>query len=91
MEEFEHIKIPKEYIPVKTKLNYSNAQIANGLFNGIVFANLSFFYHQKLGADPIPLGIEWLLFAIWNTTNDPLFAYIIDNTRSDIGRRIPYI
>jgi GPH family glycoside/pentoside/hexuronide:cation symporter len=32
-----------------------------------------------------------LVYAIWNAINDPLFGYITDNTRSKLGRRIPYM
>jgi glycoside/pentoside/hexuronide:cation symporter, GPH family len=33
----------------------------------------------------------WLIFAIWNAINDPLFGYLSDRTKSTLGRRIPYI
>jgi GPH family glycoside/pentoside/hexuronide:cation symporter len=36
-------------------------------------------------------AIVWLLFGIWNAINDPLFGYISDRTKSNLGRRIPYI
>jgi len=85
------IEIPEESVSVKTKLNFSIGGLANGLMNGFVFANLTFFYQIKLGADANLLSIGWLLFAIWNTINDPIASYFIDNTRTKIGRRIPYI
>ena len=56
-----------------------------------MFGNLTFFYQTKLGADPGLLAIGWLFFAIWNTANDPIVSYFVDNTRTKIGRRIPYI
>ncbi|TFG06666.1 MAG: MFS transporter, partial [Promethearchaeota archaeon] len=37
------------------------------------------------------IGIGWLIFAFWNALNDPLFGYYEDRTKSDLGRRIPYI
>jgi len=83
--------IIEESIPVKTKINFSLGSLANGLLNGFVFANLTFFYQIKLGLAAELLGIGWLIFAIWNTLNDPLASYLIDNTRTKIGRRIPYI
>ena len=87
----ESMDIPEEYIPIKTKVNYSLGSFANNTLNGFVFANITFFYQVKLGLPVELLGIGWLIFAIWNTLNDPLASYLIDNTRTKIGRRIPYI
>ncbi|MFX0048689.1 MAG: MFS transporter, partial [Candidatus Hermodarchaeota archaeon] len=72
-------------------LSYSIGGLANGLLNGLVFANLTFFYNVKLGADEGLLIIGWLVFIIWNVINDPIASYIVDNTRTKIGRRVPYI
>ena len=83
--------IPVEYVPLKIKINFSFGSFANNMLNGFVFANLTFFYQIKLGLAAELLGIGWLIFAIWNTLNDPLASYLIDNTRTKIGRRIPYI
>ena len=85
------IELSKEHVPVKIKLNYSGGRLASDLLNGLVFGNLTFFYQVKLGADPGLLAIGWLIFAIWNTVNDPIVSYFVDNTRTKIGRRIPYI
>ncbi len=87
----EKIDLPEEHVSVKVKLAFSFGGFANNILNGFVFANLTFFYNQKLGADATLLGIAWLIFAIWNTINDPIASYFIDNTRTKIGRRIPYI
>jgi GPH family glycoside/pentoside/hexuronide:cation symporter len=85
------IDILQEYVPVKTKVNFSLGSLANSFLNGFVFANITFFYQIKLGLAANFLGIGWLIFAVWNTLNDPLASYLIDNTRTKIGRRIPYI
>ena len=87
----EIIEIPEEYVSSKTKINLSLGKLASDILNGFVFANLTFFYQVKLGLPAELLGIGWLIFAIWNTLNDPLTSYFIDNTRTKIGRRIPYI
>jgi len=85
------MELPKEIVSVKTKINFSVAGLANGLLNGLVFGNLTFFYQIKLGANGGLLSIAWLIFAVWNTLNDPIASYFIDNTRTKIGRRIPYL
>ena len=87
----EIFELQEELVSVKTKLSFSIGGLANGLLNGLVFANLTFFYQIKLGADAGLLIIGWLIFAIWNTLNDPIASYFVDNTRTKIGRRIPYI
>jgi len=87
----ENIELPEESVPVKVKLSYSIGGLASGLLNGLVFGNLTFFYQIKLGANVGLLAIGWLIFAFWNTANDPIVSYIVDNTRTKIGRRIPYI
>jgi len=87
----EKIEIPEEYVSSKTKVNLSLGGLASGILVGFVFGNLTFFYQVKLGLSAELLGIGWLIFAIWNTLNDPLASYLIDNTRTKIGRRIPYI
>jgi len=87
----ENIEMPEEHVSAKIKLSYSIGGLANGLLNGLVFGNLTFFYQIKLGADAGLLAIGWLIFAVWNTVNDPIVSYFVDNTRTKIGRRIPYI
>lgn len=81
----------EERVPFKEKFSFSLGGFANAILNSLVFGNLTFFYNVKLGADKDLLGIAWLIFAIWNTVNDPLASYVIDNTRTKLGRRIPYI
>lgn len=44
----ENIELPEELVSVKAKLSFSIGGLANGLLNGLVFANLTFFYQIKL-------------------------------------------
>ncbi|MCP4762526.1 MAG: MFS transporter, partial [archaeon] len=81
----------KEIIPFKTKINFSLGALATGFFSGFPFGSLTLFYEEKLGANHELIGLAWLIFMIWNTVNDPIASFIIDNTRTKIGRRIPYI
>jgi len=46
-------------VSAKIKLSYGIGVLANGLLNGLVFANLTFFYQIKLGADAGLLMIGW--------------------------------
>ncbi len=81
----------KEVLPVKTKVAFGSANTASNILSGIGFAAITFFYNVKLGLDAGLIGIAWLIFAGWNALNDPLFGYIQDRTKSELGRRIPYI
>ena len=85
------IELPEEKLTKTTKISFSFGAFANNVLNGLVFGNITFFYNQKLGADATLLAIGWVIFAFWNTINDPIVSYFIDNTRTKIGRRIPYI
>ena len=81
----------KEILPTKSKVAYGSANTAGNILSGMVFSAITFYYHIKMGLDPQLIGIAWLIFAFWNAINDPLFGYIEDRTKSDLGRRIPYV
>ena len=87
----ENLEQYKERIPFKIGLNYAFGQFASGILQGLVFSNLTFFYIEKFAADPELIGLAWMIFLVWNTVNDPIISYFIDNTRTKLGRRIPYI
>lgn len=51
----------------------------------------SYFYVEKLG---LAVGLATLartIYIIWDATNDPIFGYLSDGTRSRWGRRKPWI
>jgi glycoside/pentoside/hexuronide:cation symporter, GPH family len=52
---------------------------------------LPIFYQDYLGMTARWIAVASAVYAIWNAINDPLFGYITDNTRSKMGRRIPYM
>lgn len=80
-----------EDVPVSAKLAYGTANSAHMYISGVVFGAIDVFYLKVLGADPALLGISWLLFIFWNMINDPLIGILQDKTKTDIGRRIPYL
>lgn len=81
----------KEVLTRKSKVAYGSANTAGNILSGIGFTAITFYYNVKLGLAAELIGIAWLIFAVWNAINDPLFGYIEDRTKSDLGRRIPYI
>ncbi|TFG16010.1 MAG: MFS transporter [Promethearchaeota archaeon] len=80
-----------ELLPKKSKVAYGGANTASNILSGIGFAAITFYYNVKLGLSAELIGIAWIIFAIWNAINDPLFGYIEDRTKSRWGRRIPYL
>lgn len=81
--------------PVKLSLSYKVvwgvAALGSALISGIYGALLPIFYQDYLGLRASWIASASLIYAIWNAINDPLFGYITDNTRSKLGRRIPYM
>lgn len=61
------------------------------LSNIMTGGGLTFFFVNYFKMSPVLSGVCWMLFALWNAVNDPLFGYISDKTKSKLGRRIPYI
>jgi glycoside/pentoside/hexuronide:cation symporter, GPH family len=81
--------------PVKLTLGYKVvwgvASLGTSLIAGTYGALLPIFYQDYLGLAARWIFIASTIYAIWNAVNDPLFGYITDNTRSRLGRRIPYM
>ena len=75
----------------KFKLIWGVANLGNSMISGVFAALLPIFYQDYLGLSARWIGLASLIYAIWNALNDPLFGYISDNTRSKLGRRVPYM
>jgi GPH family glycoside/pentoside/hexuronide:cation symporter len=76
----------------KMKIAYGSTNMAHFALSNIAFTAITFYYNVKLGLDALLIGIGWLIFAIWNALNDPLFGFLEDKTKSKkYGRRIPYV
>jgi GPH family glycoside/pentoside/hexuronide:cation symporter len=88
----EKIREPEEKIKLSSKLWLCSADClcsaANGLLTG---GGMTYFFTKFLGLNEGLASTVWIIFAIWNALNDPLFGYLSDKTKSKLGRRIPYI
>ena len=73
------------------KFVWGIASLGTSLISGVFAALLPIFYQDYLGLSARWIAVASLVYAIWNAFNDPLFGYITDNTRSKLGRRIPYM
>ena len=82
----------EEKIKLSSKLWLCSADClcsaASGLLTG---GGMTYFFTKFLGLSEGLASTVWIIFAIWNALNDPLFGYISDRTKSKLGRRIPYI
>lgn len=84
--------VTEEKVPVSGKFWLSFADCLCGTLNSLLTGGgMTYFYTKFMGLDEGLASIVWIIFAIWNAFNDPLFGYISDRTKSKLGRRIPYI
>lgn len=82
----------EEIVPLNSRIWVSIADAACAMLNTfVVNIGLTFYFTSFRGLDTGLAATAWLIFAVWNAVNDPLFGYISDRTISKIGRRIPYI
>lgn len=80
------------HVPLKTKLWLAGADGTVGTLSGLITGGgLTYYFTKWMGLKPAYASAVLLIFAIWNAVNDPLFGYLSDNTKSKLGRRIPYI
>ena len=83
---------PVERVPVSGKLWLSLADCMCGTLNGLLTGGgMTYFFTKFMGLNEEAASLVWIIFAIWNAFNDPLFGYLSDRTKSKLGRRIPYI
>ena len=79
-------------IPLRSKIMLSFADCMCATMSGLVTGGgLTYYFTRWMGLDTAKAATVWLIFGIWNAVNDPLFGFISDRTKSNLGRRIPYI
>ena len=74
-----------------TLVYWGLASVGLAMIAGIYGSTLTIFYQDYLGLSARWISIASIIYAVWNAINDPLFGFITDNTRSKLGRRIPYL
>jgi len=62
-------------------------QAAYQTFTFLVFT----FYYAVVQLDMTLIIIGFIIWAVWNSFNDPLLGYLSDRTHTRFGRRLPYI
>jgi GPH family glycoside/pentoside/hexuronide:cation symporter len=82
----------EEVIPLKSRIWVSAGDASCAFLQNIIGGGaLTYYFTRVLGLETERAALVWIIFGIWNAVNDPLFGYISDRTKSNIGRRIPYI
>lgn len=85
-------KLVEEHVPLKSKIWVSIADASCAMLNTFVVSiGLTYYFTSYRGLSAGLAATVWILFGIWNAVNDPLFGYISDRTKNELGRRIPYI
>ena len=75
----------------KKAAKYSTGQIADqAAYQTFTFLVFSFYFAVvQLNIKLITLG--FIIWAVWNSLNDPMLGYLSDRTHTRFGRRLPYI
>ena len=80
-----------------SKLNmasYGWGKALNEFFSMAFGATVFYFYEQELALDSLLVGIGFMIYAVWNSINDPLVGYLTNRpfkfTRK-WGRRFPWM
>lgn len=81
-----------ERLPTKSKIAFGLSQASINILQVIALGSaITFYYNIILGLSEEWISLAWLLFAIWNALNDPLFGILQEKINTDIGRRIPVL
>ena len=78
-------------LPVSTKVLYGFGSMAFGIKDNAFAYFLLFVYVQVFGLSPDLAGLAILLMLVFDAVSDPLVGYFSDNTKTQWGRRHPYI
>lgn len=79
-----------ERVSLKEIIGYGVSGIPGGIF--VTFLGyLQAFYYAWMGLQWGWIILAQIIYAIWNTVNDPMFGYLQDRTRTRSGRYKPWI
>ncbi|MFX1314957.1 MAG: MFS transporter [Promethearchaeota archaeon] len=81
---------PNQY-NLKKAVSYATGQVADQAayqsFTFLVFT----FYFAVVQIEIVPIAVGFIIWAFWNSFNDPILGYLSDRTHTKLGRRLPYI
>lgn len=73
------------------KAGYGVGALGKDMACGIVNTFLMFYFTDVVGLAPAFLGVLFMVARIWDAVNDPMAGWLIDNTRTRIGKFRPWI
>lgn len=76
---------------IKRATSYATGQIADqAAYQSFTFLVFTFYFAVvQLNITLITIG--FIIWAVWNSFNDPMLGYLSDRTHTKFGRRLPYI
>jgi GPH family glycoside/pentoside/hexuronide:cation symporter len=81
----------EESIPTGAKVAYGSSSSAHMLLSGIGLGTIDAFYLKATSINILVMAWSWMAFIVWNAINDPIIGILQDKTKSDKGRRVPYL
>ena len=75
----------------REKASYGVGALGKDMACGIVNTFLMFYFTDVIGLAPAFLGILFLASRIWDAVNDPMAGWLVDNTKTPIGKFRPWI
>ncbi|MHA2305624.1 MAG: MFS transporter [Candidatus Hodarchaeales archaeon] len=71
---------------------YGLSIASSSVLSGIALGSaITFYYNVKLGLSEEWISLAWILFAVWNSINDPIFGILQERIDTNMGRRIPVL
>ena len=80
----------REKVALKYKIAYGLGNMGSVTLSSIFNSSAVKFYTDKVFLSPTLIGLAFLIFAIWNAINDPVFGYLSDRG-TKYGRRVPFL
>jgi GPH family glycoside/pentoside/hexuronide:cation symporter len=83
--------VKNEGYSFKRAASYAVGQIADqGAYQTFTFLVFTFYY-AVVRIDITLITIGFIIWAVWNSFNDPMLGFLSDRTHTKFGRRLPYI
>lgn len=75
----------------REKAGYGVGALGKDMACGIVNTFLMFYFTDIIGLAPAFLGVLFLVARIWDAVNDPMAGWLVDNTKTRMGKFRPWI
>lgn len=84
-------KMRNDGYSIKSAAKYATGQIADqAAYQSFTFLVFTFYFAVvQLNITLITIG--FMIWAVWNSFNDPMLGYLSDRTNTKFGRRMPFI